>query len=473
VRKVNILRRVEKALREAGSAPGHRLLAAVSGGVDSMVLLDALVCLRERLGIRVHVAHIHHGLRGRAADADAAFVTAEAARRGLGVSIARLDPGERRPGESVQAWARAARYRHLDAIAERVGASHIAVAHTQDDQAETVLLNLLRGTGPRGLAGIPPTRRRILRPLLQVSRVEVEAYASSRQVGFRTDASNTSDAYRRNRVRHHLLPLLAKEYNPRIVESLAGLAGLMREDDSALAEQADRLLAKSGRVVDRTVILDAATLAAAPPSVVRRAFHGAFQQASQAAHSLTRRHLDAMRGLLSGGGMVRLPGGLVGQRAGKDIRIGRPAADPQAPGPVAPAKIPVRPGVWMAWPPLACRIRVRRLGSGRVPRADSTRWQGVLSPRVLLTQLSLRARRPGDRFRPLGMRGQKKLQDYFVDAKIPREERERVPLLLAGGRIASVIGYRIAEEFRWDGRGPACLLEVEFTADQSQLKMDN
>ena len=473
MRKVSILHRVEKALREAGVGPGHRLLAAVSGGVDSMVLLDALACLRERLGLRVLVAHIHHGLRGRAADGDAAFVAAEAARRGLGVSIARLHPGERRPGESVQVWARTARYRHLDAIAERVGASHIAVAHTQDDQAETVVLNLLRGTGPRGLAGIPPGRHRILRPLLQVSRAEVEAYATSRHVPFRVDASNASDAYRRNRVRHHLLPLLVKEYNPRIVESLASLAGLMREDDSALAAQADRLLAESGRVVDRAVILDVTALAAVPPSVVRRAFHGAFQQASQAAHSLTRRHLDALRGLLSRGGAVRLPGGFVGQRAGKELRIGRPAAESPTPGAVAPAQIPVRPGVWTAWPPLACRIRVRRLGSGRVPLADPTHWQAVLSPQVLLKQLSLRARRPGDRFRPLGMQGQKKLQDFFVDAKIPREGRERVPLLTAGDRIASVVGYRIAEDFRWRGRGPACLLEVEFTADQSQLKTDN
>jgi tRNA(Ile)-lysidine synthase len=473
VRRVNIQYRVEKAMGEAGVGPGSRLLAAVSGGVDSMVLLDALVRLREPLGLRVLVAHIHHGLRGRAADGDAAFVAAEAARRGLGVSIARLHPGERRPGESVQAWARTARYRQLEAIAERVGASHIAVAHTQDDQAETVLLNLLRGTGPRGLAGIPPTRRRILRPLLHVSRAEVEAYASSRQVEFRTDASNTSDAYRRNRVRHHLLPLLAKEYNPRIVESLASLAGLIREDEAALAAQADRLLAESGRVVERAVILDVATLAAAPPSVVRRAFQGAFQQASQAAHSLTRRHLDALRGLLSGGGAVRLPGGFVGQRAGKEIRIGRPPGESSTVSAEAPAELPVRPGVWTAWPPLACRIRVRRLASGRVPLADPIHWQAALSPQVLLNQLSLRARRPGDCFRPLGMQGQKKLQDFFVDAKIPREEREHIPLLMAGDRIASVIGYRIAQDFRWPGRGPACLVEVEFAADQSQLKTDN
>lgn len=473
VRKVSILHRVEKALREAGVGPGQRLLAAVSGGVDSMVLLDALACLRERLGVRLHVAHVHHGLRGRAADGDAALVVAEAARLGLGVSIARLHPGGRGPGESVQVWARAARYRHLDAIAERVGASHIAVAHTQDDQAETVLLNLLRGTGPRGLAGIPPTRRRILRPLLQVPRAEVEAYATSRQVAFRLDASNTSDVYRRNRVRHHLLPLLAKEYNPRIVESLAGLAGLMREDDSALAEAADRFLGESARTMDGAVVLEVTALAAAPPAVARRAVHAAFRQASQMAHSLTRRHLEALRGLLSREGAVRLPGGIVGQRAGGKIRIGRPGGESPTPGPDAPAKIPVRPGVWTAWPPLACRIRVRPLPAGRVPLDAPTRWQALLSPRLLLERLNLRAWRAGDRFRPLGMQGQKKLQDFFVDAKVPRGQRGRIPLLTAGDRIASVLGHRIAEEFRWGGRGPACLLEVEYSGEQGQLETDN
>jgi len=473
VRRVSILHRVEQGLREAGLGSGKRLLVAVSGGVDSMVLLDVLDLLRERLGLRLHVAHVHHGLRGRAADGDAAFVAAEAARRGLGVSITRLHPGERGPGESVQAWARGARYQHLDIIAEQVGASHVIVAHTRDDQAETVLLNLLRGTGPRGLAGIPPARHRILRPMLHVSRAQVEAYATSRHVTFRLDASNASDAYRRNRIRHHLLPLLAKEYNPRIVESLASLAGLMREDDAALAAQADRLLVESGRTVERAVILEVAALAAAPPAVVRRVFQQAFQQVSQDAPSLTRRHLEGLRGLVTREGAACLPGGCLGQRTGREIRIGGLTMRSPTRRADAPAMVLVRPGVWTAWPPLACRIRVRRLTSGRVPRADPTRWQAVLIPEVLRERLRLRARRPGDRFRPLGMQGHKKLQDFFVDAKIPREERGRIPLLTAGDRIASVIGYRITEDFRWRGRGPACLLEVEFSGCQGQLKTDN
>ena len=191
--KVSLVNRVVHALREAGVARGQRLLGAVSGGVDSMVLLEVLAGLQDRLGLRLSVAHVHHGLRGRAADRDATFVVAEAARRGLAASVCRLNPAERPRGESLQVWARAARYACLEMTAERERASWIAVAHTQDDQAETVLLHLLRGTGPRGLRGIPPVRRRIVRPLLSVSRAEVEAYATERHLAFRTDSSNASD----------------------------------------------------------------------------------------------------------------------------------------------------------------------------------------------------------------------------------------------------------------------------------------
>lgn len=466
--KVNLVTRAATALHDAGVAPEERLLVAVSGGVDSMVLLDVLVCLRDRLGLRLHVAHVHHGLRGRAADRDAAFVVAEAARRGLAASVCRLDPGERRRGESVEMWARAARYACLDATAARVRASRIAVAHTLDDQAETVLLHLLRGTGPRGLAGIPPVRHRILRPLLTVSRAEVEAYAAARRLVIRTDASNASDAYLRNRVRHHLLPLLAKEYNPRIVESLAALAALMREDESALADQAASLLATAARGAGPTIRLAKDALRGAPPAVARRALQEAFRRASRGGHALTRRHLEALSRLLTRDAVVRLPGGAEARREGIEVRIGPPAAplrgkprlDSRA-GEGPPGEIPVRPGVWTRWPPLHCRLRVRRLETGaRV--AGRARWREILSPLLLEAPLTLRGWRPGDRFRPLGMRGEKKLQDFFVDAKVPRDERGRIPLLLAGERIAWVVGQRIAEEFRFRGDGPACLVEVEF-----------
>jgi tRNA(Ile)-lysidine synthase len=480
--RVSLITRAADALRDAGLLRGERVLVAVSGGVDSMVLLDVLARLRDRLDLRLHVAHVHHGLRGRAADRDAAFVVAEAARRGLAASVCRLDPSARPRGESVEMWARSARYGCLDAEAARVRASRIAVAHTRDDQAETVLLHLLRGTGPRGLAGIPPIRQRILRPLLTVSRAEVEAYAAARGLGFRTDRSNASDAYLRNRVRHHLLPLLARMYNPRIAESLAALAGLMREDESALAEQAASLLARAARAAPPALCLDVETLRAAPPALVRRAFQEAFRKVclqgrpggTRGQPGLMRRHLEALRRLLTGEGVVRLPGGSEARRVGAEIRIGpAPGGARRHPEAGAPAgEVPVRPGAWTPWPPLDCLLRVRRLDAGaRVARRD--RWREILSPRLLQAPLSLRGWRPGDRFRPLGLRGEKKLQDLFVDAKVPREERRRIPLLLSGERIAWVVGLRIAEEFRFRGRGPACLVEVKFPQDQRRSRLDH
>jgi tRNA(Ile)-lysidine synthase len=370
-------------------------------------------------------------------------------------------------------WARAARYACLDAVAARVRASRIVVAHTLNDQAETVLLHLLRGTGPRGLAGIPPLRHRILRPLLAVSRGEIEAYAAARHLAYRTDASNASDAYLRNRVRHHLLPLLAKEYNPRIVQSLAALAALMREDESALAEQAAWLLGQAAREAGPSVRLAVEALRAAPPAAVRRVFQGAFQRAcpegTRGRHALTRRHLDALRRLLTHEGVVRLPGGAEARREAAVIRIGPSAGagagttGANAEATDLPGEIPIRPGVWTRWPPLDCRVRLRRLSAG-AQGARRAPWREILSPRLLEAPLLLRGWRPGDRFRPLGMSGEKKLQDFFVDAKVPRQERGRIPLLLAGGRIAWVVGQRVAEDFRFRGSGPACLVEVEFAS---------
>ncbi len=476
--RVSVVQRAASALREAGVRREERLLVAVSGGVDSVVLLDVLVHLQDRLGVRLHVAHVHHGLRGKAADRDAAFVVAEAARRDLGANVCRLDPAERRRGESMQAWARGARYACLDAVAAQVRASRIAVAHTMDDQAETVLLHLLRGTGPRGLAGIPPVRHQILRPLLGVSRAEIEAYATTRHLTYRTDTSNASDAYLRNRVRHHLLPLLAKEYNPRIVASLAALAALMREDESALAGQAASLLAQVGQQGDRGMRLSVEVLRMTAPALARRVFQDAFRSVSRGRHALTRRHLEALRRLLAREAVVSLPGRFEARREGALIRIGPSAAlapgppDKDSPATAPPGEFLIRPGVWTQWPPLHCRVRVRRIAAG-VRAARRTPSREILSPLLLKAPLTLRTWRPGDRFRPLGMSGEKKLQDFFVDAKIPRQERARIPLLVAGGRIAWVVGRRIAEDFRFRGDGPACLVEVEFPGGQSQSNTEN
>lgn len=432
-----------------------------------MVLLHALA--RSPLRLALRVAHIHHGLRGRSADRDAALVAAAAERYGLPVSVTRLRAQTRPRGTSVQVWAREARYAALEAVRKRVRAAWVLTAHTQNDQAETVLLNVLRGTGVRGLAGIPKVRDRILRPLLDVSRARIAAYADRHQVAFRDDPSNRSVAYRRNRIRHRLLPLLAQEYNPRIVETLAGLATHAREDDDALASEAlaraqDAICARAGAVGVRRAVLRVV-----PKGVARRLLLLAFGRLALPSRGLTRRHLGALLFAAEHGGGVSLPGDVRAWvsatylwlgRATLSERmcgIGRRAALPR----IAPA-VSLRPGQWTGWDRERCFVRVRRVSGveARMDRGDPSRE--ILSAALLTEPLTLRPWRPGDRFRPLGLPGAKKLQDFFVDAKVPRDERRRIPLLVAGERIAWVVGHRIADEFRWHGEPVACLAEVKF-----------
>src|SRR5512146_314036 len=364
---------VATALADAGVRRGDRLVVAVSGGADSMVLLDVLVGLAPRLDLQLHVAHIHHGLRGRSADRDAALVRAEAARCGIPVRLERLAAAGRARGTSVQVWARAARYARLEAIRRRVRAAWILTAHNRNDQAETVLLNLLRGAGPRGLAGIPAARARVLRPLLGVSRAEIERYAAARGVRFREDPSNRSVAYRRNRIRRRLLPMLAREYNPRIVEALAALAEQAREDDDALTSEAAMLASTALRARGRAVGVSVQALCAAPPAVARRLLQEAFRRATAEAHGLTRRHLAALAVLPARGGDVPLPGGLRARTQGQYVWIGpdartRPGRSPQA-GPGrrdAGAGVMLRPGRWVRWIPGGCAIRLRRASGGEI-----------------------------------------------------------------------------------------------------------
>jgi len=263
---------------QPGATPVQTVLVAVSGGPDSVCLLDALSRLvgwkpgglgatirrSARFAGRLHLAHLHHGLRGEAADADAEFVQARAMEYGWPVTVGRIDAKREaaRLKLSLQAAARECRYRFLKETAERAGASWIAVAHTANDQAETLLLRLLRGSGPDGLAGMPMVREgRIVRPLLRVTREAVIDYLARRELSFREDRSNEDRHYTRNRIRAELLPLLARDYNPAIVVRLAETTRLMAEERQVVDEvlagnwREGLLAAEPGRLIfDRTVI---------------------------------------------------------------------------------------------------------------------------------------------------------------------------------------------------------------------------
>jgi tRNA(Ile)-lysidine synthase len=462
--RIDVMGRVQRALQDAGVRPRTRLVLAVSGGIDSMVLLDVLACLRDRLGFRLTAVHVHHGLRGQAADRDAAFVQDEAGRRGVPSRILHLDPATRLAGTSTQVWAREARYRALEEARKTARAAFVLTAHQRDDQAETVLLNLLRGTGPRGLAGIPPQRGRLLRPLLTVDRPGIVAYADRHGVPFREDASNRSEAYRRNRVRRRLLPLLAAEYNPRIVDSLADLAERLREDDAALAEAAARRLRRLVGRDGAALSVPAAALSAMEPALARRALGLLFQQLAGPDRAVTRRHVTALLELARNCGSVWLPAGLAAARVGDRVVLGAAPEVARRSARELPrrqvGRTALSVGQWTAWPLLSWRVRIRHVTSGAVRPEVGVQWSAMTDAKILRAPLSLRSRQPGDRFRPQGAPGRKTLQDFFVDAKVPRELRDCLPLLLCEDEIVCVIGHRMAEGFRWSGPGDAGLIEV-------------
>ncbi len=435
-----VLSMVRRALLRHGMVrAGETILVAVSGGVDSVVLLHCLDHLAAPLGFRLHVAHLDHGLRGEAGAADAAFVREVAASLGLPATVKHLPPGALAArGRSLQEAARAARYAFLAEAAEGVGATRIAVAHTADDVAETVLMNLLRGSGPAGLRGIPPIRdRRIIRPLLTVRRQQVEAFARARRLRFRLDPSNADPRFLRNRIRQRLLPFLEKEFNPQVVECVARAAALLEEDHAYLEGEAGS--------VPGGIPLEAIPLRALPAPIRRRVLLRALRADLSPGSRVRLEHVLAVEALLEPGGeggAVRLPGDLEARIQDERLVIGPPDTG-KADFPPLPVTLPLAGETrWGSFRATAALGREAADASARETGGSRAYFRVTLDADRLHPPLTLRAWQPGDAYRPTGAPGRRKLQDLFTDAKVPRGRRRRVPVLADTAGVVWVAGFR-------------------------------
>ncbi|HLB59238.1 MAG TPA: tRNA lysidine(34) synthetase TilS, partial [Bdellovibrionota bacterium] len=255
----DLLARVKKTIDTHGLIkPGDKIVAAVSGGVDSMTLLDLLCRLRETYSYDVVVAHVNHGLRGKSAERDANFVKEKAKELGLPFYLKKLDISHLQTmlKGSPQEIAREERLRYLEQLAEKLGAHKIALGHNWDDQAETVLMRLIRGAGPAGLRGMDYRRDKFIRPLLDTPRSEISEYAVTQNIKNVEDESNMNESYLRNKVRRKLLPLMEQEYNPEIKTGLIRLADILREEDAFLDKLCTDLFAKHAKVQAGEVIFE-------------------------------------------------------------------------------------------------------------------------------------------------------------------------------------------------------------------------
>ena len=441
--------KVRRTIAERRMArPGETVLVACSGGADSVALLHLLRALAEEIGFSLAVAHFHHGLRPNA-DLDAAFVRDLAKRSGLPFVFGRRDVRAyaARRRLNLEEAGRILRYEFLKKAAVRTGAVRIATGHTLDDQAETVLIRLFRGSGPRGLAGIAPAGEEgIIRPLLGVRRREIEAYLRREKNSFRTDETNRDRRFLRNRIRHKLIPFLEKNFEPAIVPKLGLLAEILREEDDYLEAVARkdgaRLISKGGP----RPRLNAALLARFHPALARRvvrifivALRGDLRRISFEDVERLRRLREGQAAVLPGGLVLIRDGGWIFQRA-EGSKKSRPAAEfSRRWDGRGTLLLPETGGRFSG--------RIIQMAKSKNPAFDDSRRCSSDADRLKFPLL-VRNRRDGDRYRPFGAPGRKKLKELFREQGVPISERGRRAVFVSDDAIVWVEGLPVAEAFK-------------------------
>ena len=490
------------------------MVVGVSGGADSVCLLRFLARWQSELNVKLHVAHLDHQLRGTESEADAKYVANLAKQFGVPITIGRRDVAAYRGKRncSVEEAARELRYDFLAEVANDVGANRVAIGHTKDDQVETILMHILRGTGTSGLRGLEscsplPSKSYqlsaisyqilMVRPFLGITREETLNYCQEHQLRPRVDSSNLSLSFLRNRLRLELLPLL-KEYNPSVDQALLRLAEIARDDSSFIEQHAFQLWGEVTKREDNAIYLNKRKICVLPPALQRQLIRLAIDKVLGDIRDIEASHIEAIRNLLSKpvGKRISLPHGLVcwseydevviaplspslpvgsSERSDRGVSLGVGSTkEKQSQFPFPTCPFPALEGEFSlnvpgettlsGWRVIA-KIASEQIGkyhcessaschSERSEESHSTQgsiYKAISDEfdlRQVGTELLVRQRRPGDRFQPLGMNMPKKLQGFMVDAKIPLSWRDYIPLVCSPQQIIWVVGWRIDDRVK-------------------------
>ncbi len=439
--------RIEQSIRQLGLfRPGDTLVVALSGGADSSALLDLLSRLPD-YNLHLVVAHLNHTLRGAESDADQEFCRELASRYGAPFEVRRVDVRGMATDLrlNLEDAGRQARIEFLDELRTRYGAAAVVLGHHADDQAETLLMRLLRGAGMTGLSGMAYRNTRgYVRPLLEISRAELEQYLLNRGLTWREDASNGDTLYLRNRIRHNLLPLL-EQYNPEIRASLAATASIIKEDEALLEELTEQAFAESWHMEEGRWSCSIPQFRALSRSIRRRVLRHAFKQVTGSLAGVGLTHIEALCGLLDSdrpNARLSLPQQVTAVREYDRLLLMK--SDKTVCGQGFEILI-TGPGSYPLPDSSTLTVAVSDAG---VCAVDSRTVQ--INPASFPFPWLIRTFRPGDRIAPLGMSGRKKVKDVFIDRKIPASERARIPLLFCGEDLLWIVGVSVSELCRTD-----------------------
>ncbi|NLJ87278.1 MAG: tRNA lysidine(34) synthetase TilS [Epulopiscium sp.] len=441
-----MLKRIDNIIKKFNMIDKEdKIVVGVSGGADSICLLHILKELSKDYPFEITAVHVNHGLRGKEADEDESFVRDICRQWDISFNAFHIDIKEeaKRRKSSEEEAGRKARYEIFEKLRKEINANKIAVAHNMNDQAETVLMQLFRGSGMKGLAGIPLIRANIIRPLLAVSREEIEDYCKNNHIPFRQDSTNVLNIYTRNKIRNELIPLIKENFNPNIVGSLYNLAHLLREEDDyleSIAQESFKQVLKEKNT--DYIVLDNNIFNSYNIVIQRRLLRIAIKELIGNIKDIEYNHItDIIELSYKGTGKrISLPRGLVVKKQYDDLLLQ-----------VSENKdlsfcynIPTQGSIVIK--EAGIKVETRILDKKTFKLFNQNTYTKSFDYDKIKDTLQIRTRCEGDRI--FFEEGSKKLKKFFIDEKIPKDNRNQIPLLADGNRILWVIGYRYSDFYK-------------------------
>ena len=431
---------------------GDRVVVGVSGGPDSVCLLHILYSLAQKLDASIYAIHINHMLRGSESDRDEEYVRNLCMNLGVDLKILKIDVSEisRKTNSNLEETGRDIRYCEFEKYADETGAERIAVGHNRNDQAETILMHIIRGMGIDGLKGMDYKRGKIIRPLLDVERIRIEEYCLKNNLSPRIDRTNLEYNYTRNKIRLGLIPYINDKFSVDIIDKLSILSGLARDDLDFMEGSTSNMIKNVCVEEDEDgIVFETILFTEMHPAIRKRGLRNAYKALNGNYKGLESTHIDKIADLISNGktgSEINLPNGIIAQKSYDTFKLVKKAAKNEMFCFEKPLEIPG----------LTCIDEINASVEAVLEEFTSIRetcrphnfQEQLFDYEKLKMGINIRSRRNGDIFKPAGSNGTKKLKEYFIDKKIPRESRDRIPLIAKGNEIIWVVGDKISDKFK-------------------------